>query len=234
MQTHRYYIWFVRQQGQCNSSSGIMNIIWHIKTYVLVPCPCGIIEDLLCTQSHKNHLLGNRSRDKGVRCWSADDRSLNPSPPSGPPPLQKPSPPLCPLPWPEWGGSVGCWSPCGASPPTCRRPAGRCWAAGGAAEAGGSGTAPSRWNVSASRESSRSPGGCDQNWQTFGGSPQQRPLQLGRAAPGGTGWRAGWRRTASEGQTRGEESWAPVAAAGNRRGWQECWPWRWWSAWVVL
>lgn len=195
-----------------------------------------IIEELLYTLCHKIHLLGSSPWHKGEECSLADGQSLNFSPPLGsPPPRTSYYPPL-PRggpPWPASGGSADYRSPCEASPPSWRPPAGRCWAAAVEAEAGGSGTAPCRWSVSALGERSQSRGGCDQTEQTVGGSPRQRPPRLDRTGWGGRGWRAGGRRSASEERRRGGGRWPPPAAAGNRRGWRVCWPGRRWSVWVV-
>lgn len=222
-----HFIW-INLTYKTQTSDLIDKATWLVQmcgtqSYLLSTSTCtvvhsSIIEELLCTLSHKNHLLWNHPWHKGVKCLLEGGQNLNLSPPWGPPPLQKPCLPPCPLQWPVWGGSVGCRSPCEASPAPCRPPAGRCWAAGGEAEVGGSDTAPYHWNVSASQERSQPPGGYDPTGRTVGGSPRQRLPQLGQTVLGGTGWHGGWRRSSSEGQRTVEGTWCPPAAAGNRRG----------------
>lgn len=145
-----------------------------------------ITEELLCTQCHKNHVHPKHPWHRDVMCLWVNGQNLNPSPPSARPPVQRSFLRPILLPWPVWDGSVGCRSPCGASPSPCRPPAAHCWAAGGRAKAGGWGTAPSHWNVSASQGRSKRLGGCDPNGQTVGGSLQRQLLQLDLVESGGT------------------------------------------------
>lgn len=184
------------------------------------------------TVCHKNHLLWEPRCYTGARCSLVSGQSWGICPPSGPPPVQTSSLPPRRAPWPAWGGSEGWRNAGGASLPSCRPPAGRCWAAAGEAAGGGSGRAPSRWSASTSGERSKARGGSDPAGQTAWAPPLLRRLRPGRAAPGGTGWRGGWRRCSSEVPMQAEGWWAPPAAAGSQRGSQECWPWSRWSAWV--